>query len=760
MKKATTNSGSDGGFKSVLSRKKRKNVALEESVSEKKVPTKITGGCSWNSETGNTTESESIDIEEECLVEETSFDYGESGTIANGDLDQMSKGPGVKTKKALGKPLGRIDFSDHNDVNDDVLLDISLELPPSLKNLVAVSVRKSFALDISLDKVVGKSFQEKLIVVRNLFSRVNGFGEASTSSKFSEIICASFISESSLAQATKKARAANILVNTDLKKSSSHLDRAVMVKEILVGTSAEAVHTVLTEFGSVVLIKIQLVRLWQKTVKDAVRVAKANADKKSWNTKDQHKALLYILPMDTNVYDIWDFIGSVGGKTCARCAVVCFDFAALINAVMETTPVLKSANLHWSYMNFAKCTKCENLGHTSLNCFVGEKVFPGGTTHRMLSNDDKSRLASIYARCFASISHPVSFGSVSWANIVDRSSFLSLLICYGLAASSSFSVLPEVFGLFLAFMKPIPMMSMKLNDRFATLEHSFASLAEHIDKLAKRLDSFEPTNQGVDIIMSKGSGVATSDETIVEVAVFDSLVVSKMEETLKNLSVTVMGLSAKIDNAGLLVWKFAACNIWGLNVPAKQKNIMDYNRFEGVCIFTFRLIDGYLGAGVVIVMNNSLVRHVFKVEKVPGCIILMHLLFKSKVLVSIIGLYACAFPGDQFEQAPRINFFIAQVGKSMKNTSFGFCLNIGLVNSFGGHSLAGASMWDNSRDIEKVIDHVFVSESLILAVAGHRIESVTEFFDTDYRAILVSVGLSGLLDMHLAGIHRHANMNH
>ncbi|KAG9307427.1 hypothetical protein G9A89_017257 [Geosiphon pyriformis] len=733
IKKTATNFGSGEGFRPVLSRKKRKSVALEEGISEKGVLTK-------SSETGDTTKSESIDIEE------TSFDYGESRTIADGDHDQTPKGPGVKTKKALGKPLGRIDFLDHDNIDDNIFLDVSLKLPPPLKNLVAVSIRKSFALDIGLDKVVGKSFQKKLIMVRNLFSKVNGFGEASTPSKFLGIIRASFTSESSLAQATKKTRVVNILVNTNLKKSSNHSDWAVIVKKIPVGISAETVHVVLTEFGFVVSIKIQLFILIEK---DAVKVTKSNADKELWDIKNQHRVLLYILLMGTNAHNIWDFIGFVSKKTCvinkhsvtyawARCAVVCFNSAALINAVIETTPVLKSANLHWSYMSSAKYAKCENLGHISLNCFVDEKVSSDGTTHRMLLNDDKSRLASIYAKHSAPISHLVSFGGVSWTNIVGGSSFTSLPVCNGLAASG-----------FSLEIKPIPMVSIELNNRFATLKRSLVSLTECVDKLAKRLNSPEPTplvipssqNQEVDIVMSEGSGVVTSSETIAEVAVFDFSVVSKIEKTLKNLSVTVMSLLAKIDNAGL------SENMVFIVMETKLRfNVRPWimNKFDGVCIFTSGLIDGYLGAGV---------------KEVPGCIILVHLLFKDKVLVSIIGLYACASPVVNSS-----NFVVLggdfNEDKSMRSASFRFCLSIDLVNSFSRHPLAGASMWDNLRGIEKVIDHVFVSESLISAVTSHGVESVAGFFDTNHRAISVSVNLGGLLDMYLANIHRHTNIDY
>ncbi|KAG9298752.1 hypothetical protein G9A89_012820 [Geosiphon pyriformis] len=253
MKKTAKVSGSESGFKAVVSRKKRKEGALAEGVGNRGIAVE------------DTTESESIDMEKECLVEETSFNYGEGGALAGGDYDQMPTSSKVKTKKTLGKPLGKIDFSKDGS-NDGVLSDAPLELLPPMKNLVNVPVRKSFVLDIGLDKVAGKSSQEKLIVVRKLFSGINGFGGASTPSKFSGIIRATFTSELGLMKATEKAIGANVMVNTDLKRSAGHSDRAVVLKKIPVGTSAEAVRTVLSEFGIIKLIKMQLVGLWQKAV--------------------------------------------------------------------------------------------------------------------------------------------------------------------------------------------------------------------------------------------------------------------------------------------------------------------------------------------------------------------------------------------------------------------------------------------------------------------------------------------------------------
>ncbi|KAG9293049.1 hypothetical protein G9A89_016411 [Geosiphon pyriformis] len=324
MKQMVKSSGFESGFKTVLSRKKRKNSVFEDNAGAEESSAKVQSGCSWGSETGDTTESNSVDMEEECLVEETSFDYGESGALIGGDLDQTPKGSRMTTRKALGKPLGKIDFLDDDD-NNDILLDAPLVLLLPLKNLVNVFVRKSFALDLDLKAVERNLAQEKLKKIRSLFSGINGFGGASTPSKFSGIIKATFTSELGLMKATEKATGVNIMVNTNLKRSAGRSDRAVVLKKIPVGTSAEIVRAALSEFGIIKLIKMQLVGLWQKAMvefeqsdhadlvtakwsiligKDAVRVARSDLDKESWDTRDQHRVLFYTLPMGTTAHDI------------------------------------------------------------------------------------------------------------------------------------------------------------------------------------------------------------------------------------------------------------------------------------------------------------------------------------------------------------------------------------------------------------------------------------------------------------------------
>ncbi|KAG9302889.1 hypothetical protein G9A89_022305 [Geosiphon pyriformis] len=468
--------------KSAESRKKKRGGALEDNIDNKKfAAAKVLSGHFWSSETGNTTESDSVDMEEKCLVEETSFDYEDDRAFTKGDLKQMPKSSKILIKRALKKPLGKINFLGNN--SNNILLNTPLTLPPFLKTLVDILVRKLFALDIGLNKMYRKSFQKKLSVVKKLFSGINGFGGASTPSKFSGIIHATFTSELGLMKATEKATSTKILVNTDFKKSTKCSNQTVVLKKIPVGMSAKAVCVALSEYGVVVLIKMQLVGLWQKAIvkfgeieqtdlvaaywsilikKDAVYMVRANKDKELWDVKDHHRALLYTLPMRTNAHNIWDFIGSIGEKTCvinhhpityawARCAVICFNSAEFLDTAMNTTLVLRDMNLHWSCLGFSKCAKCGKIKHMSLGCSVSKNLSSGRSSYRTLLDIDKSRLATIYAKCSALIACPVTF---------------------------------EI--------KPTLPVMIDIEKRFAVLESSLTSLMKQISELVKKLDLLVP----------------------------------------------------------------------------------------------------------------------------------------------------------------------------------------------------------------------------------------------------------------------------
>ncbi|KAG9290374.1 hypothetical protein G9A89_007105 [Geosiphon pyriformis] len=740
--------------KSAKSRKKRRGNTLEDNIGNKKfAAAKVSSGHFWSLEAGNTTESNSVNMEEECLVEKTSFDHRDSGVFAKEDLEQTLKSSNILTKRTLGKPLEKINFLD-NDI-DNILLDKPVVFSPSLKNLVNISVRKSFTLDISLDNIVRKSAQKKLVVVRKLFSRINGFGRAFTPSKFAKIVRATFTSKLSLVQTSKKAKETKILVNSDFRKPSGHLDWAVVLKKIPIGTSTETVHAALSEFGIIKSIKMQLVRLWQKAVvefeqvehadlvavywsilirKNAVCIARSDVNKELWDARDVYKAFLYTLLVGTNIHDIWDYVALVDGKTCG-------------------------ANLHWSRFVSAKCAGCRKLGHTSLFCPISGKknVLFGVSLHKILSDLDKSRLAAIYAKHLAPVARPVSFGNVLWVQIADGSSFLSFFVWNVLLKAGSFSEIKSTL-----------LVSLELNNRFAALECSLASLAEHVDMLAKRLETPEPTvsqlsprrqplvtplsqNQGVDIVMSEGSGVATGGETVAGVVVFNPAVISKMEETLNSLSLMIMNLSAKLDNAGsddIICWHKEKNNLVSIFTESKLKKKVHswiVNKFDGMWVFTSGLEFGNLGAGVVIVINFSLARHMCKISEVPGQLLSIKLLFRNKLLVLILGLYAGA------SLTVNESSFVILEGDfnkdgSRKCASFKKCLDFDLVNALGGSSSEKLPTWSNFWGVVKTINYMLISSNLVNAVVSCGVFGVEDYFDIDHQAVSVLVGLGGLLN--------------
>ncbi|KAG9286494.1 hypothetical protein G9A89_014660 [Geosiphon pyriformis] len=701
------------GVKSAESKKKRRSGVLEDNIGNKKfTAAKVSSSHSWSSETGNTTEFNSVNMEKECLVEETSFDFGEGSATVGRDLEQTSKNSKIQTKRALGKLLGKIDFLGDNDDDDNILLNKPMILSPFFEKF------------------------DQCFFIRAMFT-----------------------SKLSLVKATKLTTDVKILINTNLKKSSGCSDQAVVVKKISVRTLVEAVCAVLSEFGIIKSVKIQLSILIEK---DVVCVVRADLDKQMWDSKDLYKTLLYTLPVETNAYNIWNYIGSVDEKTCvidchpityarARCAIVCFGSAELLDAIMDTISVLRGAHFCWSHLDSAVCVKCDKVSHISLNCASGGKISSGSLLCWVLSNVDKNRLAAIYTKCLVPVSRFVFFGSVSWAKIVVGLSFSPFSV-QNVLLNNGFSL----------EMKPILHVSLVLNDRFAALECSLVSLAEHVNELAKRLEApgltvfqlslrcqslvnFSSQNQRANIVMSESSDVATGGEAVVGVVVFDPAVISKIEEILNNFLITVMSLLAKIDNAGS-VFKIAMCNVQNINVPAKHCRLWIKDKFDGVWVFTSGLDISFLGAEVAIIMNISLACHVCKISEVSSWVFSIKLFFKNKLSMSILGLYAGASLAVCFTQAGKINFLIAKAvnessfvilggdfneNGSYKCTSFKKCSDFGLVNFLSGSLFMKVLIWSNFQDVSKIIDYVFVFSSLANTVVHHGILDVSEHFDTD-----------------------------
>ncbi|KAG9285609.1 hypothetical protein G9A89_009249 [Geosiphon pyriformis] len=434
-------------------------------------------------------------MKEECLVEETSFrqeNGEESGSV---DTNMTPKGPKrIVIKHTLEKPLGTINFSMEND-DDDNILDglLSFLSPLSLKYMVQAMMA-----------------------------------------------------------AAKIANDCGVVINTNLKcPGDNHMNWAIVLKEILVETSVEAVHATVSEFGKIKTIKMQLADLlafkWSILIgKDAVHVARANIDKQSWDARDSFRALLHTLSVGTTVHDF--------RKTCfidhnplnyshAYCASVCFGSELdLVNA-MAVTLVIKGVGLHWSRLSLASCMVCKNFGYMSLNC-------------RFVKNAaDQLRLARIYAKKSAPISRFLAFSGKTWALVVGASPALS--------PSGSKSQFGSIIN-----DKPLSPITDELEERLVSIESSLVSLAGQIGELVKRLDSLVPTvsqpspgcqlpvtppsqNPEGDIVMEMALGKTTSNETA---AIVDSSVspqVTRLKNMLEGLSKSVLSLSAHFESSVL-----------------------------------------------------------------------------------------------------------------------------------------------------------------------------------------------------------------
>ncbi|KAG9286287.1 hypothetical protein G9A89_014273 [Geosiphon pyriformis] len=734
-------------------------------------------GRLWASKVNSKVDSVSgvsdLDNMENVVAEETSYVESNASGLDDDMDDAMPRKTCTRTFVLNSKPPP-LSFNVLNDDKDALPLPSpkfcgSNRLPPVRSRAPekrSFNSSRLFALNIELSAIPGKTNGDKLISVKKNFYQVDGFGGASTFSKFSGIIRSTFTSEVSMNKTRSLAVSEKILVNDGLKKVNSYTNREIVVKEILVDFPKLAVELVFSKFGKIVFIRMQLVGLWQKALvefksaeivnvvvskwlvfmnKDFVWVALATEDKQLWVSKNWHWALLYTLSMGTMAHDLSDLLESYDEKTCFigcnsvsyicnRCVIVCFDDEAIKLAVVSTIPIFKSVSLHWANLVLASCVKCEQFGHIHADCSVGGSF-------------DASSIAC-----------PVSFGGKTWAQVASDTpshAFFSGSSGHNLRSDL---VPPSAVS--------DPLFVSHLNDCLAILEHSLELLADRVSDILVRLESFGVASL---VFSSMAStlivSVALSFEMVSDMIVDNAL--SSSGGTFLVTDDTVVNLSA--SGSKIFTAKVGGLKSKILALEALISSVLA--RLDLLCAGS-GLDKGFMGAGVVIVMNNFLAHHVSKVEEIPGRVISVQLLFKSKLLVTVLGLYAGASSGARFGQASEVNSLIAKTvnssgfvilggdfneNRSGKSASFKFCLSLGLVNSFVSHYLANSHMWSNLRGVGKTIDHIFVGGNLFSAIAGHQVVSVSDFFDTNHRTVVVSISLDELLDVQLNSLCKQAN---
>ncbi|KAG9287363.1 hypothetical protein G9A89_023735 [Geosiphon pyriformis] len=775
---------------------------------------------SWGSEIGSVASSVSglLDVEDmaNTVAEETC--YVESGE--NVGMDKTTLRKTCTQTYMLGNPLKQLLFDCMSDDND------ALELPPpkfdGANQVLHIRSRapvkrnfepvKFFALDIEVSAVPEKTNVDKLMAIKKIFYRIDGFGGASTLSKFSGVIRSTFTSELSLDRAKDMAISEKIMVNNNFRKVNSHSDREVIIKEIPVDLPKSVVKTVFSKFGKIVSIKMQLIGLWQKTLvefeslevadlvaarwfvfvgKNSVRVAKTVDDKQSWVSRDRFRALLYTLLIGTTAHDLSELVEAYDGKTCFidhnptsyvydQCAVICFESEASKLATIGLVPAFKGVGLRWTGLSLVSCTYYKLFNHIAVNCSVGRGS--GGHEKHVVTSQNRVRLANIYRKKQVPIVRPAQVAGGSPSCVVSSGAPGVGLISGSKAFSMNFS---SSGAIDLGGQLAVSLILKKL---------SFIDLVS-LAPLLSALFLVSPTT----VVSDMDSGLASDSmlssfvsslfnvgKSFVDFSSSSSKVltakIGSLESNMVALEALICSVLGRLNHlhSGLsssLVWKFAMCNVQGINVSAKQADIVRWhvnlrNMVSFITETKLRLDKGFMGAGVAIIMNISLACHVFKVEEIPGRVVSVRLLFKSRLLITVLGLYAGVSSGARFGQASEVNSLIAKAVNSSnfvilggdfnengsgKSASFKFCLSLGLVNSFVGHYLANSHTWSNSREVGKTIDYIFVGGNLSSAVAGHQVVSVSDFFDTDHRAVVVSVSLGGLLDVQLNSLCKQTN---
>ncbi|KAG9294184.1 hypothetical protein G9A89_021543 [Geosiphon pyriformis] len=300
----------------------------------------------------------------------------------------------------------------------------------------------------------------KTHAIRKLFSGINGFGGATTPSKFEEIIKSTFTSEASMEKAASLARENNIIVNSDLKRQGVCSDQTIVIKEIPMDTPKEMIIATVSKFGQVVSIRLQLIGLWQKAVadqlaakwsflikKNSVRVTKAAS-------RDWYRALLFTLPVGTTAYDLGNLLAEAGGKTC------------------------NDEKLEFAFCMEPIFGEYGKLNHSVLEC-------DAKTLISLTISKSFKRLAKLYVKKSVPISKLAAFSGKSWAQIVSlvfSSNGLHFDSGPGFGSSSGASGVIDHSSL-------AGLISLFLETRLTSLEHSLELLIDKVSGIIDKLDS-------------------------------------------------------------------------------------------------------------------------------------------------------------------------------------------------------------------------------------------------------------------------------
>ncbi|KAG9290066.1 hypothetical protein G9A89_010372 [Geosiphon pyriformis] len=492
--------------------------------------------------------------------------------------------------------------------------------------------------------------------------------------------------------------------------------------------------------------------------KDSVCVAKTVENCETWASRDQFKALLFTLPVRTTIYDLGNLLERTGRKTCIInrsieignricCTVVSFVSDDDLESAFHMEPIFNGMKLSWTRMDLVCYEKCGHFRHSALECNTPDAIMlPSSKGSYKKGALEKLHfwLAKLYEKKCVPISCSAAFGGKSWAQVVSLSKS-SGSVHSGFGPSLSFYGLLGLGGI----SSPVFTVSSGLSNYLVVLERSLELLADQVSNIMKKLSFVElvplASKSSVSplIIPAPLNSVVNSDMAINNMLASPVLPFLVVADTVADLSSS----SSKVltTKMGGLESKLVALEV-----------------FSGLKVFNSGMNSGHCGLGVAIVLNDEFTYHVCKISEVSERLISVYLLFAGKASVMILGLYTGASAGVRFKQASVVNALIALaisfssyilLGGDFNENGAKRSVNFKKCSDLGLHNVLLA-------EVKKTINFIFVSNYLSSAVFGECVGRVSDYFDTDYLAVSISVGLGGLLDKQLNTLHKLANTDH
>ncbi|KAG9290825.1 hypothetical protein G9A89_010974 [Geosiphon pyriformis] len=583
------------------------------------------------------------------------------------------------------------------------------------------------------------------------------------------------------------ARNKGININSNIKKQRICSDQAIVIKEILIDTPKEMIVTIVTEFGKIKSIKIQLIRLWQRAV---VKFAKSDHTdllvsrwsflirKNSVHMVKTFKALLFTLPMRTTAYNLGNLLNRTDRKTCfinysletdnrTYCTVVCFKSDKTLESAFLMELILGGVKLFWARLDLVQCKKCGRFGYSTLECnaLVAFLSKLSKTFKKVVSNEHCLQLAKLYERKSVLISHLTAFNGKSWAQVVLLIGW-SVSFCpisgfgfssFGALGSNGDSSLVSTGNSF-------------LNSYLASLKCSLELLADQVSSILKKLGFVElvllvifsctpflaiPTSLtsylDIDMALNSVLTLFTPPFSAANNIVSD-LSSSSSKFGIKNSSFGGLNqfsvekirsfvfwfgfFSSPFVSMNSLVWKVSMCNHIDVG---NMISVVTETKLRGkVYLWIINKFDGfgYLDSSVAIIMNVSLVQYMCKVFEVPDQLISVKLLFRDKLLVTVLGLYARATLKKRLAYLHVINLIMA---KTLNGSTFVVLSRNFNENDFG-HSTSfkkflDLGLLDSLQNVQKCIDFILVSNSLHSFFFNQYVYYPVEFFNFDYLVV-------------------------